>query len=143
MAERRNTISMLIMLQFTLLIIEFLLGMYLNLFVTANFPISMSPSSMSTMLTILPHMAVGIILFIVSVAIVVMAARLKEQRIMTSSVLALIFILLSGLSGYLFAFNSGQDILSFTMAVGFLLTLVIYMIPVSVMMRTSGSHARA
>ena len=138
MERRSNTLSMLLMLQFTLLIVEFLLGMYLNLFSTASFPLSMGSGPSSGMFSVAPHMAIGILLFIIAVVIVVVSVRNGETRIRTSSVLGLLFILLAGLSGYMFAFQSGSDTMSFFMATGFVLAMAIYMVPVSVLMRSSG-----
>ncbi|AKA48520.1 hypothetical protein IX51_04725 [uncultured archaeon] len=141
MAERSNLISMLIMIQFTLLIVEFLVGMYLNLFPQINFPLSMGSGFSSVMLSLAPHMAIGILLFVIGLVIVIISVRGKDQRIRTSSILALLFIILAGVAGYMFAFQSGSDLMSFSMATGFVLALIIYMIPVSVLMRSTGQVA--
>lgn len=142
MAQRMNTLAMLIMVQFTLLVIEFLLGMYLNLYSTVSLPLNMGADSMSSMFTLVPHMAVGVLIFVLSLIIVIYAARAENRRVMMPSILALIFVLLTGISGYAFAFVTATNLLSFVMAIGFLMTLIIYMVPVSMSMRPSPEMAK-
>jgi len=126
-----RVVRILAIISIILLFIQFLLGMWANLF--ASFPIpvpSVNPIDQiftdgPTLLAI--HVVVGILLGILSIAGLALAVHTKDRRLILLEVSALASILLAGESGIEFVLSGYQDdILSYTMAVGFILVFLVY-----------------
>lgn len=132
MKDREPVLIALIVLQFALLTVDFLLGMVLNIFPHISYPVVMGSR---IALGLMPHIAFGVAAFILSITIVFLGNRAGETSVAISSGIAALFIAISGIAGYLFAFHSGLDILSFIMAAGFLASMLIYIIPMSKIIR--------
>jgi hypothetical protein len=121
------------------LVIQFILGMYLNLF--GIFPSQISTGSgmggmMSTMMggsgiptmsILMVHMLNGYLLGIISLVVLGLSAYSKSPRLVGLSIVGTAFILFAGISGLSFMFSMFSDnLLSFTMALGFIGAFVSY-----------------
>ena len=120
-----------------LLLAQFLVGMWLNLF--ATFPSSsagisngMMGSSISFMMSggmslLIVHMLSGYLLGILAVVVLGISIYSKSPMFVVLSVAGLGFIALSGIAGLSFMFSGFQDnLLSYLMALGFISALAIY-----------------
>ena len=122
----------LILLEFFLLIIQFFIGMWMNLF--AVFPQFGSSSFMFGMMQVmfsvpeLPvHMMVGILIGLISLMIFFVIATTGDRRFSLLSAGASLSILTAGISGLEFMFSDfSNNVFSFFMSVGFIFTVVIY-----------------
>jgi hypothetical protein len=122
------------------LVIQFILGMYLNLFGIFPSQISISSggmggmmstmmggSGMPTMSILMVHMLNGYLLGIISLVVLGLSAYSKSPRLVGLSIVGTAFILFAGISGLSFMFSMFSDnLLSFTMALGFIGAFVSY-----------------
>ncbi|MDG6971130.1 MAG: hypothetical protein JRN54_08510, partial [Nitrososphaerota archaeon] len=127
-----------------LLFLQFLLGMWLNLF--ASFPTSsfnqsgfggMMSIMMGFMMTggmsvLMIHMMLGYALFIVSILVFAFAIGSKEQTPILLGAAGVASVTIAGLGGLGFMFSGFQnDFFSYIMAVGFLSAFVTYLTALS------------
>ena len=134
--SRRDTVSRLginlILLEFFLLSIQFIIGMWMNLFaVFPSFGHSFSMYGMMQVLFSVPelmvHMMLGILIEIVSLIIFFVFAMAGDYRLSTLSAVASISILAAGIGGLEFIFSGfANNIFSFIMSLGFIFTVVAY-----------------
>ena len=130
-AGKIRALRILSMSILALLFVQFLLGMWTNLF--AAFPES-SPSVnpldqvfIQGPYVLAAHIITGIALGIVSISIIVLSALARNKRAVVLACAGLGSILLAGESGIEFVLGwYGNDALSFSMAFGFVLSFVIY-----------------
>lgn len=122
------------------LLIQFLLGIWLNLF--ATFPSITSTSSsgmmggmMSSMSAVMAggmsvlmvHVLNGYLLFILSIVVFAVSLYSGRTSIAVMGTLGLVSILLAGISGLSFTFSGFQNNLySYLMALGFITSLTVY-----------------
>ncbi|MHB1909372.1 MAG: hypothetical protein ACYCQJ_10960 [Nitrososphaerales archaeon] len=110
------------------LAIQFVLGMYLNLFGIFPSQISsggmmsaMMGGSMPTMSALMVHMLNGYVLGVLSLVVLGFSVYTKKMRLIVISIVGIAFISLAGISGLAFMFSAFSDnLLSFTMALGFI-----------------------
>ena len=136
---RRNRMSNLsrfavnlILLELFLLLIQFLIGMWMNLF--AVFPSFSSSRFMYGMMQvmfsvpeIMIHMMNGILIGIISLMIFFTFAMKGDYALSSLSALASISILVAGISGLEFIFSGFvNNIFSFIMSLGFIFTVTAY-----------------
>ena len=122
----------LILLEFFLLIIQFFIGMWMNLF--AVFPQFGSSSFMFGMMQVmfsvpeLPvHMMLGILIGLISLMIFFIMATIGDYRLLLLSAGASLSILVAGISGLEFMFSDfTNNAFSFLMSMGFIVTVGIY-----------------
>lgn len=126
MAFRNETVRRFIFAEFFFLVLTFLLGMYVNLYSTANFPIHMNFINPSSGAFIMAHMAAGIIVTAIAVLIFIASLTLKKKNQPAISLIAMLLVILSAASGLMFAFVSGMDYWSYLMAVGFVFGIAVY-----------------
>ncbi len=120
-----------------LLFLQFLMGMWLNLF--ATFPsffvgssYGMMGSSMSFMMSggmsiLMAHMLSGYVLGILAILVLGISIYSRNTTFVALSVAGLGFIILSGIAGLSFMFSGFQgNLLSYLMALGFISSLAIY-----------------
>lgn len=123
-------IDILVILSF--LVLQFILGMTLNLFVPLpNVPLgSTDQTYINTIFTIpflLVHFIVGIGLLLGSIWILIGAIKTKIRKISLFAVLGFISILTAYVSGFEFLLSGFQnDLFSFTMSIGFIVALLSY-----------------
>jgi hypothetical protein len=118
------------------LLIQFLLGIWLNLFATfpsiASTPSSGMMSSMSSVMAggmsaLMVHMLNGYLLFILSIVVLAVSLYSGRTSIAVMGILGLVSILLAGISGLIFMFSGFQNNLySYLMALGFISGLTVY-----------------
>ncbi|MEM3845157.1 MAG: hypothetical protein QXU98_05595 [Candidatus Parvarchaeota archaeon] len=122
----------LILLELFLLLIQFLIGMWMNLF--AVFP-SFGPSDfmygmmqvMFSVLELMIHMMMGIFIGIISLIIFFTFAMKGDNALSSLSALASILILVAGIGGLEFMFSGFvNNIFSFIMSLGFIFTVAAY-----------------
>jgi hypothetical protein len=146
---RRLSVAMLV-----LLLAQFLLGMLLNFFFTApdQHPGSNAPEYFSGVaqvvwwalgkdgLELASHAGLGVILGLLSVALLVMGIRARRRVWMLTTVLGWIGVFAAGFNGASFL-NYGHDFSSLLMTIGFLLALISYALGIYVTKPTSTSAA--
>lgn len=114
----------------SLLIVQFLLGMYANLFVT--FSTNTSPNPIAVIFqggstTLMLHVIIAAALFVVSLLILVTALFLHRRPITLLAVAGFASTATAAISGLAFVLTVyADDALSYLMAVGFLAAIVIY-----------------
>lgn len=124
----------LILLEFFLLIIQFFIGMWMNLFAVfpqfGSYPFGMMQVMMQVMFSVpeLPvHMMFGILIGLISLMIFFIIATIGNYRLLLLSAGASLFILVAGISGLEFMFSDfTNNAFSFLMSMGFIVTVGIY-----------------
>ena len=110
-----------------LLFIQFIMGMFINLYVP--FPPLNSISHMgprafpSNYLTVMFHMMLGFLILIVSFIMLLLSIKIQHINLIISSVLSFIFVIIAGVSGFLFLFNESNKY-SFLMATSFIIIVM-------------------
>jgi hypothetical protein len=134
MKMNKSTISLaLIVVQISLLAVQFITGMIINLFAPMNVqPYSSYPFMMGYMMyvfSIIPllsfHMMLGIIVGMVSIAMLVISAIKKDNKILILSFVEGLFVLMAGISGINFVLSGlSNNWLSLIMSIGFIGSLI-------------------
>ena len=122
----------LILLEFLLLVIQFIIGMWINLF--AVFPSFGSSFFMYGMMRVMfsvpelmVHMMTGMLIGLISIMIFVILAIGGDYRLSSLSAIASVSILAAGIGGLEFVFSGfGNDVFSFIMSLGFIFTVIAY-----------------
>ncbi|MEM0280074.1 hypothetical protein [Metallosphaera sp.] len=122
----------------TLLLIEFILGMWINLFVslppgTPNRPPYQETGfMMGTFLgsfggAVMAHFMLGVLIALVSFVIMILAFLLGDLKVMMTGVISFLFIVVAGISGLSFMMSGfTNNFYSFLMSVGFILAFSSY-----------------
>ena len=122
----------LILLEFLLLVIQFIIGMWINLF--AVFPSFGSSFFMYGMMRVMfsvpelmVHMMTGMLIGLISIMIFVILAIGGDYRLSSLSAIASVSILTAGIGGLEFIFSGfSNNVFSFIMSMGFIFTVVAY-----------------
>ena len=122
----------LILLEFLLLVIQFIIGMWINLF--AVFPSFGSSFFMYNMMRVMfsvpelmVHMMTGFLIGLISIMIFMILAIGGDYRLSSLSAIGSVSILAAGIGGLEFVFSGfGNDVFSFIMSLGFIFTVVAY-----------------
>ncbi|BCL78912.1 hypothetical protein ccbrp13_13770 [Ktedonobacteria bacterium brp13] len=128
-----------------LLVVEFLLGMLVNLFVQIPSPLPGTTASTSkgllqglawsltqtSMPMLLVHVVLGVMLVLISLVLMVLSIVARQRRWIIASVIAACGIIIAALSGSGFV-ASGAAASSLVMSIGFLVSLVAYAIGFSI-----------
>ncbi len=110
-----------------LLFIQFILGIFINLYVT--FPPLNSISQVgpevfpSNYITVMFHMMLGFLILIVSLIMILMSFRIGSAKLLLSSITSSIFVIIAGISGILFLFNEFNRY-SFLMGISFIIVIM-------------------
>jgi hypothetical protein len=113
-----------------LLILQFLLGMFANLFVT--FSTSTDPNPLAVVFTggspaLILHVIVAVVLFILALLVLIAATFIHRRSLVIVASAGLASIAIAFFSGIAFVYTGyANDALSYVMAVGFLFGLIIY-----------------
>jgi hypothetical protein len=113
-----------------MLILQFLLGMFANLFVT--FSTSTDPNPLAVVFTggspaLMLHLVVAVVLFILALLVLVAATFIHRRSLVIVASAGLASIATAFFSGIAFVYTGyANDTLSYLMAVGFLFGLIIY-----------------
>ncbi len=111
-----------------ILTFQFLVGIYVNLYV--NIPPMVFPSGMMMMFSmgmpaLMVHMLIGIALGVLSIGVLFLAILSDSKNVVIYlSAIALVFVVLAGLNGLEFVFNGQNNINSFFMATSFIIVLL-------------------
>ena len=114
------------------LVLQFILGMTLNLFVSfPNIPVGSTEqvyfNAIFTTPFLLEHFIVGVGLLLGSIWVLIGAVKTKVKNISLAAVLGFISILTSYISGFEFLLSGFQNnLFSFTMSIGFIVALLSY-----------------
>ena len=138
-ATRRNRMGTasrlgvnLILLEFFLLIIQFVIGMWMNLFaVFPSFGQSFFMYGMMQVMFSVPelmvHMMLGIFIGVMSLLIFFVFAMVGDLKLSALSAVSSVSILTAGIGGLEFMFSGfTNNIFSFLMSLGFIFTVVAY-----------------
>ncbi|MGC8573747.1 MAG: hypothetical protein ACP5L0_07140 [Caldisphaera sp.] len=134
MKMNKSTIPLaLIVVQISLLAVQFITGMIINLFAPMNVqPYSSYPFMMGYMMYVFStipllsfHMMLGIIIGMVSIAMLVISAIKKDNKILILSFVEGLFVLMAGISGINFVLSGlSNNWLSLIMSIGFIGSLI-------------------
>ena len=119
-----------------LLTIEFLLGMWVNLYYT-SLPSSISSALQngSSMPALATHVGLGVLLGVFAIAVIAWAVTRHRPRVAMWGFAGLLGVLLGAIGGEEFLVNPGSPIYSFLMALGFLVAFAAYVRAASVLAR--------
>ncbi|MCI0182373.1 hypothetical protein [Sulfoacidibacillus ferrooxidans] len=112
-----------------LLVIQFILGMVVNLYVQipSSLPNGNAMSwTMSHSPLILMHMIVGTLILVVSIWIMMLSLSFEQKSIMILSIVGFVFIISTWAIGIAFLTSGQTNILSLMMSLGFILSTVTY-----------------
>ncbi|MEM0073885.1 MAG: hypothetical protein QXT41_04130 [Thermoplasmatales archaeon] len=134
MAQKRDVvriIRLLVMIQLFFLSVQFILGMWINLFANVTNPSSSENHLqymsyvMSSFPEIMVHIAIGIIIGIISLILIAFSVKYKRIKILVISIANAIFVFLAGIAGILFLINfMSNNIFSFLMSISFLAVIL-------------------
>ena len=119
--------------ELSLLVFQFLIGMYLNLFV--NIPAAISFSRMMSLSVsydgfgfVMFHMMLGMLIAFVSLGMLVMSFFNGHSPTTVISLALFLSVLLGGINGLLFLFGGQNNINSYFMSIGFILSIIFDML---------------
>ena len=141
-SRRAQFVSNLILLEFMLLIVQFIIGMWMNLFaVFPSFGSSLFMYGMMQVMFSVPelmvHMMNGILIGLVSLMIFIVLATFSDYRLSLLGGIASVSVLIAGISGLEFMFSGfTNNVFSLLMSLGFIFTvtaysLILYIVPTS------------
>ncbi|MCL4314357.1 MAG: hypothetical protein M1454_01325 [Candidatus Thermoplasmatota archaeon] len=120
-------LSAMLILLFLFLFIQFLLGMYINLFV--SIPVMPAFSMMGYgpyggFPIVMAHMFLGIIIGLISLGILFLSIGTGRNKTLISATGLFLSVLFAGVNGLFFLFGGQNNVNSFLMATGFILSLL-------------------
>ena len=127
---RPGQIQILSRIMMPLLILQFLLGMFANLFIT--FSTSTDPNPLAVVFTggspaLMLHVLIAVVLLILALQVLVAATFINQRPVVAVASAGFASIALSFFTGIAFVYSGYEnDSLSYLMAVGFLFGLIIY-----------------
>src|SRR3989441_10005684 len=127
---RLGQIEILSRIMMPLLIVQFLLGMFANLFVT--FSMSTDPNPLAVVFTggspaLMLHVVVAVVLFIIALLVLVTATFIHRRSLIIIARAGFASMAIAFFSGIAFVYSGyAHDSLSYLMSVGFLVALIIY-----------------
>ena len=130
--QRMNLLFTGVMLELVLLAVQFILGMWMNLFAlfpTGNigFPMRGMMSVMFSVPELMAHMMIGMLIGLVSLMLFALSLIVGDRRSAMLSAIASLAIFLAGMSGLEFILTGFQNnILSFLMSLGFVVAVISY-----------------
>lgn len=111
------------------LVIQYILGMYVNLFIT--FPDKLDDTQMweftKSQIPLLLHVILGLALFINSIVLIIFAFKYASTKTKIYSIIGFLFLTLSFYTGESFITNQ-SDIFSYLMSLGFIGSFVSYLL---------------
>ena len=135
------------LIELSLLVFQFLIGMYLNLFV--NIPAAISFSRMMSLSVsydgfgfVMFHMMLGMLIAFVSLGMLVMSFFNGHSLTTVISLALFLSILLAGINGLLFLFGGQNNINSYLMSIGFILSIIFDMLLIMFVNAGQNIHLR-
>ncbi len=124
----KQNLRTLVEFMIIILAFQFLVGIYVNLYVNISpmvFPSGMMMMFSMGMPALMLHMLIGIILGVLSIGILFFATLSDNKKVVVYlSAIALVFVVLAGLNGLEFVFNGQNNINSFFMATSFIIVML-------------------
>lgn len=124
---RGGFLSMLFALLF-FMIVQFLLGMYINLYVTIPAMNGFSMMGFEPLYggfpVVMAHMFLGILIGLTSIGIMILSVGTGSRRIMLGSAGLFLSVLLAGIDGLFFLFDGQNNLNSYLMSTGFILAML-------------------
>ncbi len=112
-----------IFVMMVLLALQFLLGIYINLYVSFP-PISeLHLHFPADYIIVMVHMMLGFLILIASFILMLLAIKINDTKMIISSALGFIFVIVAGLSGFIFLFYK-YNAYSFSMAFSFIIVVL-------------------
>ncbi len=112
-----------IFVMMVLLALQFLLGIYINLYVSFP-PISQLHLHFpADYIIVMVHMMLGFLILIASFILMLLAIKINDIKIIISSALGFVFVIVAGLSGFIFLFDK-YSVYSFSMAFSFIIVVL-------------------
>ena len=127
---RLGQIQILSRMMMPLLIVQFLLGMFANLFVT--FSTSTDPNPLAVVFTggspaLMLHVVVAVVLFILALLVLIAAVFIHRRSLIIIASAGFASMAIAFFSGIAFVYSGyASNSLSYLMAAGFLVALIIY-----------------
>jgi hypothetical protein len=110
-----------------LLFIQFIIGIFINLYVSfppLNRISHIAPAAFpSNYITVMFHMMLGFLILIVSFIMLLLSIKLQNSKLVSSSAISFIFVIVAGVSGFLFLFNE-YNVYSLIMAISFIIIVM-------------------
>ncbi|WP_298275051.1 hypothetical protein [Ferroplasma sp.] len=110
-----------------LLFIQFIIGIFINLYVSfppLNSISHIAPAAFpSNYITVMFHMMLGFLILIVSFIMLLLSIKIQNSKLVLSSGISFIFVIIAGVSGFLFLFNE-YNLYSLIMAVSFIIIVM-------------------
>jgi hypothetical protein len=110
-----------------LLFIQFILGIYVNLYVPfppLNRVSHLGPGSFpSNYVVVMFHMMLGFLILIVSFIMLLLSAKIGNGKLMAAAAISFVFVIVAGVSGFLFLFQE-KNLYSLIMAVSFIVIVM-------------------
>ncbi len=107
-----------------LLPFQLLLGMWINLFVNIPDPVVSNFFTSGGGIVLVVHMLNGLAIIVLSIVTIVLATRFNKVAPLRLSIAAVVFVVLAIASGIKFDFFGQNDAFSYTMAIGFVLSVL-------------------
>ncbi|MGC8505643.1 MAG: hypothetical protein ACP5NK_02915 [Thermoplasmata archaeon] len=124
---RSGFLPMLFALLF-FLVVQFLLGMYINLYVTIPAMYGFSMMGFEPLYSgfpiVMAHMFLGILIGLTSIGILILSVGTGSRRIMLGSAGLFLSVLLAGIDGLFFLFDGQNNLNSYLMSTGFILAML-------------------
>jgi hypothetical protein len=121
-STRRDRLVTMSIVVFGLLGVEFLLGMFLNLFV--SIPTS-DPFSTSGLLPLGLHMTNAFLLLLISIAMIFVARGLGDRKSVGITSLTTLTLFVAISAGFRFIFGGQDNVTSYIMSTGFLAAVLL------------------
>ena len=139
---RGRVLTALVLANVLLLVAQYLLGMYVNLFV--QFPDSLPQGNgwswvFSNSSATVAHIALGTAIAFLSIVVLVVSIARRRALVITSSALGLLMVLFAWWSGSDFLSRGQRDVSSYTMAIGFVGAVVFYIWQIILLFRHGGT----
>lgn len=110
----------IVFVEVVFLVIQFLLGMYINIFVSGP------PYNTLANLLFASHVAVGTIILAIAAYLSIRVRKIGDNAVRKPSIAGLVFVVIAYLGGLSFVFTNGNDTFSYVMAIAFLFAIIAY-----------------
>lgn len=119
-----KTFQKLLYSELGLLVVQYLLGMYVNLYVDVPSTLTAAFWESQTTLIIIAHMWVGAALLGIAIYLAIRSSTIRIPGVRTSSLSGLLWVSFAFLSGIAFLFGGANNLFSYAMAAGFLFAVM-------------------
>ncbi len=122
-----KSITRAIFMMIAVLVLQFFLGMYVNLFVSFNVINSLSMIVFNIPMIIMIHMMVGFLILGLSIFIFMSSVMKHDNMLSVMAFISIILVIVAGISGIEFLFSE-NNIFSYSMSISFITLFLIQFI---------------